>query len=81
MGLWPRMRLTGKGQSRGGGYFFLESMPQNGDPIQLFGSIAITCVILIRVAASAVDTEIGALFVNTKEARVIRLILAKLEHL
>ena len=36
---------TGKGQSHTGGYFFLESMPQNVEPIQLNGNIAITCAI------------------------------------
>merc|ERR1712194_487746 len=44
------------------------------------GNIAITCALLKIVAASAAEAELGALFVNTKEARVIRLILSKLGH-
>ena len=34
---------AGKGRSRAGGYFFLGSMPRDGEPIQLNGNIAITC--------------------------------------
>jgi hypothetical protein len=71
---------AGKGRSRAGGYFFLGSMPRDGEPIQLNGNIAITCAILKIVAASAAEAELGALFVNTKEARVIRLILSELGH-
>jgi hypothetical protein len=71
---------AGKGRSRAGGYFFLGSMPRDGEPIQLNGNIAITCAILKIVAASADEAELGALFVNTKEARVIRLILSELGH-
>jgi hypothetical protein len=71
---------AGRARSRAGGYFFLGSMPRDNEPIQLNGNIAITCAILKIVAASAAEAELGALFVNTKEARVIRLILAELGH-
>ena len=56
---------AGKGRSRAGGYFFLGSMPRDGEPIQLNGNIAITCAILKIVAASAAEAELSALFVNT----------------
>ena len=55
-------------------------MPRDGEPIQLNGNIAITCAILKIVAAPAAKAELGALFLNTKEARVIRLILSELGH-
>ena len=55
-------------------------MPQKCDPIQLNCNISITCVILKLAAASAAEAELGALFVNTKQARVIRLILVELGH-
>ena len=60
--------------------FFLGSMSCNGTPIQLNGNIAITCAILKIVAASAAKAELGALFVNAKDARVIHLILSELGH-
>ena len=55
-------------------------MPQNGESIQLNGNIAITCAILKLVAVSAAGVELGALFVNTKEAGMIHLLLDTLSH-
>jgi len=60
-----------RGRSRAGGYFFLGSLPQNGKPIFLNGNIKITCEIIKIVAASAAEAELGALFINAQEARVI----------
>jgi hypothetical protein len=51
-----------KARSRAGGYFFLGSIPQDGNPIKLNGAIHITCTILKLVAASAAEAELGALF-------------------
>jgi hypothetical protein len=67
-------------RSRAGGYFFLSSLPTDGDPIKLNGAIHITCTILKLVAASAAKAELGALFLNAQEAKVLRLTLAKLGH-
>ena len=67
-------------RSRAGGYFFLGSSPKDGDPIKLNGNILITCSILKLVAASAAEAELGALFLNAQEAKVVRLILAELGH-
>ncbi len=53
-----------KACSRAGGYFFLGSIPQDGDPIKLNEAIHITRIILKLVAASAVEAELGALFLN-----------------
>jgi hypothetical protein len=57
--------------SRVGAYFFLGSIPQDGDPIKLNGSIHITRAILKLVAASAAEAELGALFLNTQKAKVL----------
>jgi hypothetical protein len=52
----------------------------DGEPIQLNGNISVTCSTWKIVAASAAEAEFGALFVNTKEARIIRLIIEELGH-
>jgi hypothetical protein len=66
--------------SRAGGYFFLGSIPIDGDPIKLNGAINITPTILKLVAASATEDEFGALFLNAQEAKVLWLTLNKLGH-
>jgi hypothetical protein len=56
-------------QSCVGGYFFLGSIPPcNGSSIQINGTVHITCIILKLVAASPAEAELGALFLNSKEA-------------
>jgi hypothetical protein len=69
-----------KAHSQAGGCFFLGSLPHNGDPIRLNGAIHITCTILKLVAASAAVAELGALFLNAQEAKIMRLILIELAH-
>ena len=71
---------AGQGRSRAGGYFFLGSIPRDNKDIQLNGNIHITCTILKLVAASAAKAELGALFLNAQEARIIRLTLLELGH-
>jgi hypothetical protein len=62
-------------------YFFLGSLPVNGNPIKFNGAIdTITCTILKHVATSAVEAELGALFLNAQEAKVLRLTLDELGH-
>ena len=56
------------------------SLPREGEPIHLNGNIAVTCAILKIVAYSAAKAELGTLFLNTKEARIVRLTLAELGH-
>ncbi len=63
-----------------GGYFFLGSIPRDAEPIIINGAIHITCIILKLVAASAAEAELGALFLNAQEAKVIRLVLKELRH-
>jgi hypothetical protein len=69
-----------RARSRAGGYFFLGSVPVDGDPIKLNGAIHITCTILKLVAASAAEAELGALFLNAQEAKILRLTLHELGH-
>jgi hypothetical protein len=69
-----------KAQSCAGGYFFLGSIPQDSEPIIINGTIHITCTILKLVAASAAEAELGALFLNAQEAKVICLVLMELGH-
>jgi hypothetical protein len=49
-----------KACSRAGSYFFLGSIPHDGEPIKLNGAIHITCTILKLVAASTAEAELGA---------------------
>ena len=69
-----------KARSRAGGHYFLGSIPQDGTPIFLNGPIHSLCAILKFVASSAAEAELGALFLNAREAKIIRLILIELGH-
>ncbi len=69
-----------KACSQAGGYFFLGSLPHNGDPIRLNGTIHILCTILKLVAALAAEAELGAHFLNAQEAKIMQLILVELGH-
>ena len=51
-----------------------------GKPIQLKGNILVVSSILRFVVASAAEAEVGALFHNGKEAKVLRLTLQELDH-
>jgi hypothetical protein len=66
--------------SHAGGYFFLGSIPRDDSPIIINGAIHITCTILKLVAASAAEAELGALFLNAQEAKVLQLVLGELGH-
>ena len=67
-------------RSRAGGCYFLGSVPKEGEPIFLNGAILVLCQVLKLVASSAAEAELGALFLNAKEAKIIRLILEELGH-
>eukprot|EP00804_Cyclotella_cryptica_P011478 CCRYP_016405-RA/>CCRYP_016405-RA protein AED:0.32 eAED:0.32 QI:0/0/0/1/0/0/3/0/516 len=67
-------------RSRISGHFFLGWAPRDHLPIKLNGAIHVISIILKYVAASAAEAELGALFVNAKEGRIIRLILHELGH-
>jgi hypothetical protein len=57
------------------GYFFLGSIPQPNKPIKLNGAIHVICLTLRFVAALAAGAELGTLFHNAKEAKVLRITL------
>ena len=69
-----------KGRSRAGGYFFLSSLPKDEKPIKINRNILITCKILKMLALSVAEAELGSLFVNTKEARILHLTLQELAY-
>ncbi len=60
--------------------FFSAAIPQDDSRIIINGAIHITCTILKLVAASAAEAELGALFLNAQEAKVLRLVLEELGH-
>ena len=69
-----------KARSRAGGHFFLGSIPKDSCPIRLNGAIMTQCAILKCVAASAAEAELGTLFLNTMDARILRLTLEEMSH-
>ena len=69
-----------KARSRAGGYFFLGSLPKDNEPIALNGAFYVLCTILKLVASSAAEAELGALFLNAKQAKIIKITLEELGH-
>ena len=69
-----------RSRSRAGGYYFLGRIPKDNEPIFLNGAVGILCQILKLVAASAAEAELGALFLNAQEAKVMRITLEELGH-
>jgi hypothetical protein len=57
-------------RSRACSHFFMGWSPKDGDPIKLNGTIFTLCAILRFVVASAVEAELGALFLNCKEGMI-----------
>ena len=75
------MDLTApKARSRAGGHFFLGSIPKDGCHIRLNGAIQTQCAILKCVAASASEAELGALFLNAMDAKILRLTMMEMGH-
>ena len=69
-----------KARSRAAGHYFLRWLPQNNQPIGLNGAIYTLCTVLKFIASSAAEAELGALFLNIKEGRVLRLALKDMGH-
>ena len=69
-----------RARSRLAGYFFLGEVPKKGENIQMNGNIFVSCGILRIVVCSAAEAELGALFLNIKEGKVLRLALRELGH-
>ena len=60
--------------SKASGNYFLGNNIKSGKPIVLDGAIHTLCKI-IGVAASAVEAELGSLFLNTQETVKLRIAL------
>eukprot|EP00957_Ditylum_brightwellii_P010101 763350-Ditylum_brightwellii.AAC.1 len=69
--------LVPEARSRAGGYFFLGSATDD----HMNGPLLVVSTILRNVMASAAEVELGALFVNAKEAAALRVTLKELGHL
>ena len=61
-------------------HYFLGWVPCDNAPIRLNGAIYTLCNIMKFVASSAAEAELGAIFMNGKEGRIIRLTLKELGH-
>ena len=72
--------LESRARSRAAGHYFLGSIPDKNKPIKLNGAIHSLCQILKFVAASAAEAELGALYLNVKQGRIIRLALEEMGH-
>ena len=69
-----------RARSRLSGYFFLGEVPKKGENIQMNGNMFVSCGILRIVVCSAIEAELGALFLNIKEGKVLQLALRELGH-
>ena len=67
-------------KSTEGGHHFMSSAPKNGHAIKLNGAVHSLCTFFKRVAASAAEAELGALFLNSQEAKMMRLMLQEMGH-
>jgi len=56
------------------------SLPKDGDPIKLNGVFHMLCSILRFVVESAVEAELGALFLNCQEGMIFKTTLKDLDH-
>ena len=70
-----------KTRSRAAGHYFLGWIPYDNQPIRLNGAIYTMCTVLKFIASSAAEAELGALFLNIKKGRVLRLTLVEMGHL
>jgi hypothetical protein len=68
------------GRSTARAHYFLDHMTRDNQPIILNGAIYTLCTVLKHIAASAAEAELGYLFLNTQEVKIIRLILDEMGH-
>ena len=59
---------------------FLGRDTEKGKPIYLNGAIHTWCAIIEHIVASAAEAELGALFINAKEGKVLCLTLEEMGH-
>jgi hypothetical protein len=66
--------------SRACGHFFMGWRADPTKPIKLNGIFFTLCAILRFIVASAVEAELGALFLNCKQATIFQLMLEEMGH-
>jgi hypothetical protein len=66
--------------SRACGHFFMGWKADPAKPIKLNGAFFTLCAILRFVVASATEAELGALFLNCKQAIIFQLTLEEMGH-
>ena len=69
-----------RARSRIAGVHFLGSVPTDNQPIVINGFVHVISNILKIVVGSAAEAELGGLYHNCKEAKVLRLTLEELGH-
>ena len=69
-----------RARSRTAGHIFLGSVPRKYEPIPFNGAIYVHSGILKFVVTSAAEEELGGLFLNTKEGKILRTILKELRY-
>ncbi len=72
--------LEANTHSQACGHFFMGWRADPTKPIKLNGAFFTLCAILHFVVASAVEAELGALFLNFKQATIFRLTLEEMGH-
>eukprot|EP00957_Ditylum_brightwellii_P133645 10189184-Ditylum_brightwellii.AAC.1 len=66
--------------STASGHFFLGNKIVDGKPILLNGAVHSLCTILNLVASSTAAAELGALFLNACQAKLMRVTLEEMGH-
>ena len=61
-------------------HFVLRSKPVNGELVKMKGAVYVFCGSLIFAAASAAKAELEALFLNSKEGKILCITLHKFSH-
>ena len=71
---------THNARSQACGHFCMGWMTEEGKPIHIHGAIHNQCKLIKSVAAPAAEAELGALFLNCKEANLMITILQEIGH-
>jgi len=68
-------------RSRAGGYFFLDKHTNHPDAKTFTNApVHVECKIMKNVLASAMEAEMGVLFLNCQQAKILRTTLTELGH-
>ena len=72
--------LEPKAKNRLAGFYCLGSVPQKGKNIKMNGNIFVACGVLRIVVCSTAEAELGALFLNIKEGKILCIVPIELGH-